>query len=195
MLVKLNVGGTIYWTTQDTLTSRGDCMLSAMIAHPNPAKVVEGALFIDRDPIIFRWLLNYFRGSNVLPPKNSPELELLREEAEYFAVTELSTRIQHLLCPSFRKEDHVLVRGNKFTIISVQENGYLVTRGGTKYNIPAQENVESASFEVGDVVMAWATGDSRRRKGICMSISKTECSIQFNSHETCTLCKTSAIRF
>ena len=119
MVVKLNVGGTIYWTTQDTLAGRGDCMLTAMLAHPNPAKIIDGAYFIDRDPIIFRWLLNYLRGSNVLPSKNSPELLLLREEADFFAVIGLSTLIQHILCPSFKKEDHILVRGNKFTIISI----------------------------------------------------------------------------
>lgn len=194
-MIKLNVGGTIYLTTRDTLTSRGDCMLSTMVAHPNPARIVDGAYFIDRDPVIFRWLLNYFRGSNVLPPKNSSELEQLREEADFFSVFGLSTRIQHLLCPSFKKEDHITVRGNKFTIVSVQESGYIVTRCGQRYNIPAQENVESTTMEVGDVVMAWPPGDSRRRKGICMRIFKTDCSIQFDGNESCTSCKTSAIRF
>ena len=71
MPVRLNVGGTLFITSMDTLLSQGDNMLSAMAKHPNPAQEVDGALFIDRDPTVFQWILNYLRGSAILHPKHT----------------------------------------------------------------------------------------------------------------------------
>lgn len=195
MPIKLNVGGHIYWTTKDTLTGRSSSMLSVMVAHSNPALLIDGAYFIDRDPEIFRWLLLYLRGSNVLPRKDSPELWLLKEEAEYFAMDGLTSRIQHILCPSFKKNDNVMVRGVKFTILDVQTKGYLVTRQGQNFKIDASENVEPSSLQVGDVVMAWYQPANKRKKGILTTVDKKECAIQFDHEDTSISCPISGIRF
>jgi len=195
MLIKLNIGGTVFWTTQETLTSQGPHMLSAMIQHRNPARMVNDAYFIDRDPNAFRWILNYLRGSKVLPPKESSEMNLLREEAQYYAIDNLLLRIQHMLCPSFSKSDHVLVRGSKFTIVEVEETSYLVTRTGKKFRIDASENIEPTSVEVGDVVMAWHKPSHKRQHGICMALQNRVCTIQFNGQTGQEDCPVSGVRF
>ena len=195
MLIKLNIGGTVFWTTQETLTSQGPHMLSAMIQHRNPARMVDDAYFIDRDPNAFRWILNYLRGSKVLPPKESSEMNLLREEAQYYAIDNLLLRIQHMLCPSFSKSDHVLVRGSKFTIVEVEETSYLVTRTGKKFRIDASENIEPTSVEVGDVVMAWHKPSHKRQHGICMALQNRVCTIQFNGQTGQEDCPVSGVRF
>ena len=154
-LVKLNVGGRVYWTTRDTLTAQGPNMLSAMIRHENPGRLVDDAYFIDRDPETFRWVLNNLRGSRTLPRKDSVDMYLLKEEAEYFAMDYLITRIQHVLCPRYNNGDFVLVRGSKFTILNQTETGYVVSRCGKKFKLDSSENIEPTVVEVGDVVMAW----------------------------------------
>ena len=195
MVVKLNVGGHVYYTTVDTLSGRGENMLTAMLKHPNPAKMIDGAYFIDRDPEIFRWLLLYFRGSNILPLRNSTELWLLKEEAEYFAIDELSTRIQHILSPSFKPKDHVMIRGTKCTIVKVDKKGYVVTRQGKQAIISSAENVEPTVITKGDLVMAWNRLESKHLKGICMGINHKNITIQFNGVQTQVACPDSGVRF
>ena len=195
MLVKLNVGGHVYWTTHDTLTSHGPNMLSAMIRHDNPGALVEDAFFIDRDPETFRWILNHLRGSKTLPGKHSVDMCLLKEEAEYFAMDDLLSRIQHIMSPSFNKGDGVLVRGSKFTIMNRTDTGYVVTRCGKHFRIDASENIEPATIEIGDVVMAWYQPAHKRMQGICMAMEGKSFTIQFNGDIGQEVCPVTGIRF
>lgn len=195
MLVKLNVGGHVYWTTNDTLTSGGENMLSAMIRHANPGRIIDDAYFIDRDPKTFRWILNHLRGSKILPKKDSTDMYLLKEEAEYFAIDDLLTRIQHISCPSYGKSDSVMIRGSKFTILNCTETGYVVTRLGKNFKLDASENIEPTCIEVGDVVMAWYQPMHKRMSGICMAIERKEHTIQFNGGLGQEACQASGIRF
>lgn len=194
MLVKLNVGGQLFITTEETLQNRPS-MLNVLVRHDNPAQLVDGAFFIDRDPQAFRWILNYLRGSSVLPPKHSTELLRLQEEAQYFAVDGLVQHIRHLICPSFSKDDHVRVRDHKFTVTGVEDTGYLVTRGGKRFRIPASDSLEATDIEVGDVVMAYRIGSHRHMAGVCMNRSGHDTRIQFNGDLCTTQCKLSGIRF
>jgi len=195
MIVKLNVGGRVFLTSKSTLADSGINMLSAMIQHSNPAQLVDGHYFIDRDPETFRWILSYLRGSKVLPPKESNEMALLKEEAEYFALDELMNRIQHVIYPIFSKGDPVLIRGNKFTIIDVCESGYKVTRLGKRFQINSSENVERCKIEIGDVVMAYHKVNHKRIPGVCMGINGKRYVIQFQGEEGQEDCLQSGIRF
>jgi len=195
MIVKLNVGGRVFLTTKSTLTDSGINMLSAMIQHSNPAQLIDGHYFIDRDPETFRWILSYLRGSKVLPPKESNEMALLKEEAEYFALDELMNRIQHVIYPIFSKGDPVLIRGNKFTIIDVSEGGYKVTRLGKCFQINSSENVERCIIEIGDMVMAYHKAKHKRIPGACMGIDGKKYVIQFQGEESQEDCLQSGIRF
>lgn len=195
MLVKLNVGGQLFWTSRDTMMSQEPHMLSAMIQHDNPGRLVEDAYFIDRDPVPFRWILNYLRGSKALPPKESVDMVLLKEEAEYFAIENLLSRIQHIMCPSFTKGDGILVRGSKFTILKLEETGYVVTRLGKNFRIDASENVEPTRVEAGDVIMAWHRPSNKRVPGICMAIEGRVITVQFNGDLDQDGCNESGVRF
>ena len=179
MIIKLNVGGRVFLTTEETLSGTTS-MLSVLVQHQNPAQQIDGHYFIDRDPDTFRWILNYLRGSMVLPPKESYEILLVKEEAEYFALDQLAARIQHMWCPSFAKGDNVTVRGSKFTILSTLELGYKVTRLGKCFQVNASENVEKTTVEIGDVVMAYHKPSRKRLPGICMATEGKNHVIQFN---------------
>ena len=170
-------------------------MLSAMIQHDNPGRLVEDAYFIDRDPVPFRWILNYLRGSKALPPKESVDMVLLKEEAEYFAIENLLSRIQHIMCPSFSKGDGILVRGSKFTILKLEETGYVVTRHGKNFRIDASENAEPTRVEAGDVIMAWHRPSNKRVPGICMAIEGRVITVQFNGDLDQDGCNESGVRF
>lgn len=193
-LVKLNVGGHVYWTTHDTLTSRGPNMLASMLRHPNPGQKVDDAFFIDRDPETFRWILNHLRGSKTLPRKDSVDMYLLKEEAEFFAMDDLLMRIQHTLCPSYNKGDFIMVRGSKFTILNLTDTGYVVTRCGKKFKLDSSENIEPTIIEVGDVIMAWYQPLHKRLPGICMAIDGKEYTIQFNGDYGQEKCPATGVR-
>ena len=196
MPVRLNVGGTLFVTTLDTLLSQGDNMLSAMVKHPNPAKEIDGALFIDRDPTVFQWILNYLRGSSILPPKHTPEMFFLREEALYFGIDGLLTRIQHVLYPNFEKGDFISVRGSKFTIHSIEQSGYVVLRGTKKkFKLSLTENVEKTTIELGDEVVAWHKPSFKRIPGIVMGIEGKRYTIQFDGDLGQAECDKSGVRF
>lgn len=194
-LVKLNVGGHVYWTTHDTLTSHGPNMLASMVRHSNPGELIDDAYFIDRDPETFRWILNHLRGSNTLPKKDSVDMYLLKEEASFFAMDDLLMRIQHVLCPSYNKGDLVLVRGSKFTILNQTETGYVVSRCGKKFKLDSSENIEPTTVEVGDIVMAWYQPQHKRLPGICMAVNGKEYTIQFNGGSGQETCPATGVRF
>ena len=171
-------------------------MLSAMIKHPNPAHKIDDALFIDRDPTVFKWILNYLRGSTILPPKHTAEMYLLREEAQYFAIDGLLTRIQHVLYPNFEKGDFISVRGSKFTVHSIEKDGYIVLKGPKgKFRLSLGENVEKTVVELGDEVVAWHKASYKRIPGIVMAIEGKKYTIQFDGELGQEVCDKSGIRF
>jgi hypothetical protein len=96
MVVKFNVGGTctVYWTTVETLNNRGENMLTALIKHSNPAQMVDGGYFLDRDPLVFRWILLYLRGSNILPLRS-----FRRHQCNTYIMHVVRTYMYHINCP------------------------------------------------------------------------------------------------
>jgi len=129
--------------------------------------------------------------------RTSMDLWLLREEAEFFAVEGLLCRIQHILCPSYKKNDNVMIRGTKCTILNVDKNGYIVTHQGQRLAISSAENVEPTLIETGDIVMAWYQTLGKRKRGICMSVEKDtrEFAIQFDGNNNQEMCASSGVRF
>lgn len=119
--------------------------------------------------------------------------ELFTREADLAKV--IRVRIQHLLCPMFNKGDSVLVRGSKFTILQQTGTGYVVTRCGKSFRLDASENIEPASVEIGDVVMAWYQPSHKRLPGICMGIEGKEYTIRFNGEIGQETCPSTGVRF
>jgi len=194
MVVKLNVGGRLYMTTETTLNSRGGQHMLAALTRHSSAKV-DDAIFIDRDPDIFRWVLNYLRGSEALPRRQTNEFTMLREEAAFFSLEGLVVRLNHIMSPNYEKDEHVLVEGTKFTVCGVSKDGFIVTRQNKKFTLSSAQNIEPTRVEVGDVVMAWRKESGGRRPGICMAIQGKQCTIQFNGNDEQETCAMTGVRF
>jgi len=90
-VVKLNVGGTVFTTTLETIC-KGKSMLSVMFSGKFSMKPNEnGEYFIDRDPTYFGHILNYLRKGTIDMGKfEQNQLIDLKEEIEYYQIESLS---------------------------------------------------------------------------------------------------------
>uniref|UniRef100_A0A8C5S5U7 BTB/POZ domain-containing adapter for CUL3-mediated RhoA degradation protein 2 n=1 Tax=Laticauda laticaudata TaxID=8630 RepID=A0A8C5S5U7_LATLA len=84
--VRLNVGGSLYYTTVQVLT-RHDTMLKAMFSgRMEVLSDKEGWILIDRCGKHFGTILNYLRDNTVILPKNRQEIKELMAEAKYYLI-------------------------------------------------------------------------------------------------------------
>ncbi|KAM6459958.1 BTB/POZ domain-containing adapter for CUL3-mediated RhoA degradation protein 2 isoform 1-T2 [Liasis olivaceus] len=84
--VRLNVGGSLYYTTVQVLT-RHDTMLKAMFSgRMEVLSDKEGWILIDRCGKHFGTILNYLRDNTVILPKNRQEIKELMAEARYYLI-------------------------------------------------------------------------------------------------------------
>jgi hypothetical protein len=94
-VVKFNVGGKIFATTNETLENWPDCLLTVMHRQNimAPALLVDGGYFLDRDPDLFKHVMYFLRHKlvpAVLSGLSVPEKTLLQEEADFLLLPELS---------------------------------------------------------------------------------------------------------
>ncbi|XP_002154388.1 BTB/POZ domain-containing adapter for CUL3-mediated RhoA degradation protein 3 isoform X1 [Hydra vulgaris] len=88
--VKLNVGGSLFYTTLGTLTKRADSMLRAMFSGRMEVLTdTEGWVLIDRAGKHFGRILNYLRDGQCPMPEDKMELKELLAEAKYYCLQEL----------------------------------------------------------------------------------------------------------
>lgn len=86
-VVHLNVGGVFFYTTRTTLNLCESTLKSIVNARPD-----EVEFFIDRDPSLFRYILNWLRGVPCLPME--PHLrEELWYEADFYGILEMGARL------------------------------------------------------------------------------------------------------
>ncbi|XP_005987540.1 BTB/POZ domain-containing adapter for CUL3-mediated RhoA degradation protein 2 [Latimeria chalumnae] len=84
--VRLNVGGSLYYTTVQVLT-RHDTMLKAMFSGRMEVLTdKEGWILIDRCGKHFGTILNYLRDDTVVLPKSRLEIKELMAEAKYYLI-------------------------------------------------------------------------------------------------------------
>jgi len=90
--VLLDVGGTFFSTTTETLTKVPDSMLGRMFSGRFPIHINhdDGRVFLDRDGTHFHHILNYLRDpeNNPVKIKEKTTLEELKIECEYFGLDE-----------------------------------------------------------------------------------------------------------
>ena len=94
-ILRLNVGGRIFLTTRATLCAEGGSMLANKFdpASPFAAPVeFEGAIFLDRDPGSFQYVLSYLRdGCRARFGTKGVDVTQLEADAEYFGLVGLQT--------------------------------------------------------------------------------------------------------
>lgn len=94
-VVELNVGGQLYTTSLPTLLKDSDSLLSAMFCGKQKIpRDSRGRFFIDRDGVLFRYILDYLRNSKLALPEEFMEKERLLVEAEYFKLKGMARALQ-----------------------------------------------------------------------------------------------------
>jgi hypothetical protein len=104
-VVTLNVGGTNFVTSLATISSPRSKVLNAMFSGDVPAPLkINGAYFLDRNPLIFALVLDFLRGCDVAARfEDKSQLLSLYDEANFFEITELVDQIEmklHLKIPT-----------------------------------------------------------------------------------------------
>ncbi|KAL6734221.1 hypothetical protein Aduo_004785 [Ancylostoma duodenale] len=93
-VIELNVGGTHYSTTRQTLAKEPDTTLSK-IADCSPSlpkgviRLDNNKYFIDRDGALFSHILNYLRTEKLILPEGFKETCRLLDEADYYEIEKL----------------------------------------------------------------------------------------------------------
>lgn len=91
-IIHLNVGGTKFSTSRQTLTCVQDSFFTSLLSGRIPTCRDEtGALFIDRDPKLFSIILNFLRTKEI--DVNGVDISVLRHEAEFYGVLPLAQRL------------------------------------------------------------------------------------------------------
>jgi len=94
-IISLDVGGTRFDTTRQTLVKDPNSMLARMFdpaSKMKPGLLRNGAYFLDRDPEWFKTILNYLR-NGVLLAETQKELLALLTESRYFGLTDLEHEV------------------------------------------------------------------------------------------------------
>ncbi|KAF4656226.1 BTB/POZ domain-containing protein kctd3 [Perkinsus olseni] len=87
-MVALNVGGTTFETSRQTLCQQEGSFLEAILSgRYEVPKDADGRVFLDRDPEMFRQILNFLRNPMNPPcPRDATESMLLAREADFYGV-------------------------------------------------------------------------------------------------------------
>lgn len=87
-VVELNVGGVFYTTALSTLTREPDSLLGHLFSGkvPPPPRDAKGKYFLDRDGVLFRYILDFLRNQALVLPESFKERGRLRQEAMFFGL-------------------------------------------------------------------------------------------------------------
>ncbi|XP_046434435.1 BTB/POZ domain-containing protein KCTD12 [Neodiprion virginianus] len=104
-VVELNVGGVFYTTSLSTLTGEGDSNLAGMFGEKSSVeRDAKGKYFLDRDGVLFRYVLDFLRNKALVLPEGFRERERLRQEAKFFGLPGLEKAvIEHAESPAIGK--------------------------------------------------------------------------------------------
>ncbi|XP_063008250.1 BTB/POZ domain-containing protein KCTD3 [Melospiza melodia melodia] len=99
-IIQLNVGGTRFSTSRQTLMWIPDSFFSSLLSgRISTLKDETGAIFIDRDPAAFAPILNFLRTKEL--DLRGVSINVLRHEAEFYGITPLVRRL--LLCEELER--------------------------------------------------------------------------------------------
>ena len=128
-IVELNVGGVFYTTATETLTKNADSTLAEMFssskgkeATATVVKDAKGKYFLDRDGVLFRYVLDYLRNGRLVLPENFHEKDRLKCEAVYYGLPDMVKNIEE----GGSKSKHLSTsnggeKTSEFTVMSTKE--------------------------------------------------------------------------
>jgi hypothetical protein len=120
--IRLNIGGTVFVTSLDTMTLEKNTFFSAMFSkefHQQPDD--DGEYYVDRDPTYFRIVLNHLRGVDVkkaLSGLNQWEKSLIQQEVEFYQIESIKPLVglpRSILGPNDRKFKKIQQSSNNIT--------------------------------------------------------------------------------
>ena len=101
-IVELNVGGVFYTTALSTLTCEPSSLLGKIFGaktQPPLPKDSKGKYFLDRDGVLFRYILDFLRNKRLVLPENFQEKDRLKSEADHFLLPQMAGEIEEaILC-------------------------------------------------------------------------------------------------
>eukprot|EP01102_Stenamoeba_stenopodia_P010403 TRINITY_DN3129_c0_g1_i3.p1 TRINITY_DN3129_c0_g1~~TRINITY_DN3129_c0_g1_i3.p1 ORF type:complete len:269 (-),score=59.43 TRINITY_DN3129_c0_g1_i3:90-833(-) len=138
-IIKLNIGGTLFYTTKSTLLGRGECYFSGLLNERfTPLLDENGAYFIDRNGKYFAPILEFLRtGHFRIPPKL--EFDALREECFFYGIQDLIDYFSEDDTKNDAKEETApplylrydgFYHGNNFAVTFSQKNLQLIAAIG-----------------------------------------------------------------
>uniref|UniRef100_A0A182N5J2 BTB/POZ domain-containing protein KCTD3 n=1 Tax=Anopheles dirus TaxID=7168 RepID=A0A182N5J2_9DIPT len=167
-IVHLNVGGTRFSTSRQTLTWVPDTFFTSLLnGRISSLRDETDAIFIDRDPKLFSLILNYLRTKEI--DIKSVDIRVLRHEAEFYNIAPLIKRL--MLCEEMDQSScgDVLFYGYlPAPIIPVQEIPISSSAGssisaGTVTTSSFASNSSTASNVKSDPVPGPSSGQHRQQ--------------------------------
>lgn len=102
-VIELNVGGVLYTTLRVTLARDPSSVIGRWFAGDRTAAPIatdlndsqlsrdsKGRFFIDRDGVLFRFVLDYLRNGRLVLPESFAESVRLRQEADFYGLSDLA---------------------------------------------------------------------------------------------------------
>uniref|UniRef100_A0A2A4IVE7 BTB domain-containing protein n=1 Tax=Heliothis virescens TaxID=7102 RepID=A0A2A4IVE7_HELVI len=98
--VHIDVGGTLYTSSLETLTTYPESRLGKMFNGQIPIVLdtLKQHYFIDRDGGMFRYILNFLRNKKLLLPSDFSHIDLLLHEAHYFELDTMIFALSKVKC-------------------------------------------------------------------------------------------------
>jgi hypothetical protein len=93
-IIKINVGGQVFSTLESTLSRQS--YFQELVKNENTERDENNAIFIDRSPVHFHYILNFLRDGHLQPKLSEETLAGIRKEAEHYYMGDLVTYIHNI---------------------------------------------------------------------------------------------------
>ncbi len=119
VVTTLNVGGTLFTTTMDTLLKYDDTLFKKILGKDLWWSRIDDVPFIDRDPSIFSHILGFMRGYSSISA-DMETLRLIYEDSIYYRIGPLTDALRVKLCILTREEEVEYKRSSIDRIIALR---------------------------------------------------------------------------